>query len=149
MELGPPHPLRHCAAHCGAAVAASGQPPPAPTARPHALARVAEILRGCGGNFPRSFELSQFAEFCARNPKSFSTETISNVKIEVLDPPYNAFTISLHCFYLGFVIIPLAPRSSVFIRYAPLNCPFLDSFLIEHRSEGPGESENVPRPAGR
>ena len=71
MELCPPHPLRSFAAHCGAAAAAprmrGGLPPPAPSARLCATARAAEILGGAGETFPRSLDLAQFAEFCARN----------------------------------------------------------------------------------
>jgi hypothetical protein len=50
----PPPPPRRYAAQCGASAEACGQPPIAPSARPHALARVAEILGGAGETFPRS-----------------------------------------------------------------------------------------------
>jgi len=38
---------------------------------PHALAREGRILTGAGETFPRSFQLSQFAECCAHNFQAF------------------------------------------------------------------------------
>jgi len=67
MELRPPHPL----AATRLRLALRQRPPASRRKRralgTHALAREAESWGAAGETFPRSFELSQFAEFCAHN----------------------------------------------------------------------------------